>query len=201
MGGEGFMLHMINTLRDNRGLLRRKGMFKRKQTFLTRRKEYYKASQGNFIFKELSKDELKAIRRKVLKQRRKDSIIQWSIFLILSSLIFFMVSFFFIEDPKPQETESNKDKHLKDYFFYIQEGDKWIGQRNWDNAIFEYKIAQKHFPKKYEINYRLALAYSYNCKFELKDCKKATALIDKLLVLEPKDTTLLKIKTEWIRME
>ncbi len=79
----------------------------------------------------------------------------------------------------------SKERYLienkKEFDYLIEEGDNWISKRNWNNSIYFYKKAIEIFPNEFEANYRLALAYYYNCKFENEDCKKGEILTIKLL--------------------
>jgi len=83
MGGEGSTQHMIITMRNNLNMLRRKSMFKRERTFLSVKKEYYKASKGKIASKKLTKEELLLIRNKVIANRRSESIRTWLIFFVI----------------------------------------------------------------------------------------------------------------------
>jgi len=204
MGGEGSMQAMNTILRNNRNLLRKKSMFKRDQSFFKARKEYLKAANGEIDFKKISKSELRKIREKVIKERKFENLRVWMITLaILIPIIVFGVYIsnqFKIENEQHFEQEQliiaehQFDKKMDSYDFFIEEGDKWIEKKNWRNAIYQYNNAVKVFPKKYEANYRLALAYSYNCKFENKDCEKGNRLVDRLLKVAPNDKDLRILK-------
>ncbi|MEN8125418.1 MAG: hypothetical protein ABFR32_09845 [Bacteroidota bacterium] len=87
MGGEGSILHMITSLRNNRSLLRKKSMFKKDRSFLSVKKEYYKASKGKIASKKLSKEELLLIRKKVIKKRRRENIKSLIILFVIITLI------------------------------------------------------------------------------------------------------------------
>ena len=87
--------------------------------------------------------------------------------------------------------ERDFQEKLNNYAFFISEGDKWIEKQSWNNAIFQYKNAVKEFPEKYEANYRLALGYSYKCKFKNKDCEKGMRLVERLLKVNPNNLDLL----------
>ena len=73
----------------------------------------------------------------------------------------------------PQSTyaytkEKDPNKKRSDYLFFIRDGDKYIEEEKWHNAIFQYTEALKLFPKEFDANYRLSLAYSYSCSYEGK---------------------------------
>lgn len=200
MAGEGFMQHTINSLRNNRGLLRRKGYFKKDKSFFSRRKEYLKATKGNIKNKKLSKYELLEIRNKIISNRRKENT---KLFLILS-LITILVTWFVIyqynisKNVRQQQIEVVEQiKHVEDtneFHYLISDGDKWIEKRHWNNAIFRYKQAIEIFPKDYVGNYRLSLAYSYKCKFKNKDCDLGEKLTERMLTFFPEDGDLLELQ-------
>lgn len=86
------------------------------------------------------------------------------------------------------------NEHFNEYSYFLEEGDKWIKKRHWHNAIYRYEQAVKLFPNEFEANYRLALAYSYNCKFEKKDCEEGKLLTNRLLKNYSEDKGLQELK-------
>ena len=201
MGGEGSMAYMIASLRDNKRLLRRKRLFEKERTFLNIKKEYYKASQGRIDFKKASPTELKKIREKVIANRKSEN---------RTKLIVFCFSFFFIGIiiSKIIEVENNRANMYNEsnleiewiektekYLFFITDGDKWIQNKNWNNAVFQYKEALKIFPDEYDANYRLVLAYSYLCQNKNLECKKGEKLVQKLKKQFPDKNEILEIET------
>jgi len=200
MGGEGNMQHMINTLRNNRSLLRKKSMFKRDNSFLSAKKEYYKAAQGKIDLKKATKEELSILRKKIIKQRRTENIRVWITILVLAiSIILF--SFYIsnkINKNKIERIEQAEENYLhenfNEYTYLIEEGDKWIEKKNWNNAIYRYAKAVELFPNEFEANYRLALAYSYSCQFENKNCEIGIELTNKLLKYFPDENNLIVLK-------
>jgi hypothetical protein len=92
MGGEGSMQHMITTLRNNSNMLRRKGMFQRKRSFRSIKREYQIASKGINTSKKLSKEALLHIRNKVIENRRRENMKAFIIlFIIIVSIILLVV--------------------------------------------------------------------------------------------------------------
>ena len=204
MAGEGSMMHMITTLRNNKYLLRRKRMFKKERTFLSVKKEYYKATKGEINIRKLSKEELLAIRNSVIKSRRSQRFKTLLITSLVLGSIFILV-FRFSSKLKKERLEQvkiiearvfqeNLTQNTTQYNYFIKEGDLWVTKGNWDNAVFEYKIALKIFPHKHEINYKLALAYVYNCSNFNQDCDKGKKLLDSLLLESPNNVDLLELK-------
>jgi tetratricopeptide (TPR) repeat protein len=211
MSGAGNMQSMNTIIRNNRNLLRKISVFKKDSSFMSARKAYLKAFQGEVDIRKLSKQELRKIREKVIKEREKESLRLWIIsFLITISILFLSYNLYnsfieyqnkklnenFVSDKGLEKIliERENQKKIKKYEFYINNGDNWIEKQNWKNAIFQYKNAVKEFPEKYEANYRLALGYSYNCKFLNKDCDKGLKLVERLLKVNPNDSDLLILK-------
>ena len=115
MGGEGSIQGMITSLKNNKKLLRTKRLFKKEKTFLSLKKDYFKASNGVFDFKKISKEELLEIRKKVLKERKKEDLIFATIAItIISILIYFTFQLFFsnkIAVKKQQTIEFNEKEN------------------------------------------------------------------------------------------
>lgn len=204
MGGAGSIQSMNTILRNNRNLLRKKSIFKRDNSFMSARKKYLKAAKGEIDFKNISKEELRAIRKKVIKEQKTENLRAWIITLVLLVPIFafgiYISNQLEFEKQLPNNMnqeliiEQQFEEKVDDYYFYIDEGDFWIEKQHWKNAIYQYKNAVGIFPEKYEANYRLALAYSYNCKFAYKDCKKGAILVDRLLKVNPNNKDLLALE-------
>lgn len=208
MSGAGHLQSMHAVIRNNRKLLRRRSIFKKDGAFLSSRKEYLKAAKGKIDFKKISKEELSLLRNKVIKQRRVESLRAWIItFLIGLPIIAFgfyisnniiqnknqKLHELFLKEQKSLQNleESELEEKLNKYQFLIEDGDNWVEKEKWGNAIHQYKNAVGLFPEKYEANYRLALAYSYNCQYEKLDCEKGYKLLKKLQEFAPNDNDLL----------
>ncbi len=139
------------------------------------------------------------------KRKEKDKIlIALSIFAFLLLIVVFLIN-------KPHQNkneeqllqqqlqqqeidELNDIENINEYAAFIQEGDIWINKKNWHNAIFKYSQAVELFPAKYEANYRLILAYSYNCAYTNEDCELGNELNNKFLKLFPEDENLIELE-------
>ena len=211
MGGAGHMASMNTILSNNKKLLRKVSIFKKDRSFMSSRKAYLKALDGKVDIRKLSKQELRVIREKVIREREKESTRNFIIsVLIIIPILFLSYNLYdnfidyqkrklnenFIPDKELEQVliEREKQDKIDKYYFLIDSGDDWIEKKNWKNAIFQYKNAVREFPEKYEANYRLALAYSYKCKFMNKDCDKGLKLVDRLLIVTPNDPNLLILK-------
>ncbi len=197
MPGGGSVQGMITSLRNNKNLLRSKKLFNKERTFLRIKKENLKVSNGKLNSEKASKEELKQIRKKIVKERYKEKKIVIGITIIVAS-IFIYFTFNIIQqnnnDLKNQYALQFKNKEKK-FLSFIHKGDEWFVKGKWYNSIFYYKKAKDVFPKNYEVNYRLVRSYSFQCENEFKDCHTAKKLLDKLFLSFPdKEDELLQIK-------
>lgn len=179
MGGEGSIQHMINTLRNNKKLLRKKNFFKKDRTFLHLSFEDFKGTSAKPNLKNATEEELAVLRAKLIKERKKTFRI--NLIAIISILCFGAVMvFYFIHKNninktqlKAQEEEMSFIENYNQYVYYIQEGDKWMEKSHWHNSIYIYEQAVNLLPNEFDANYKLALAYAKSCKNENKNCEKA----------------------------
>ena len=95
MGGEGSMLHMITTLRNNKALLHKHSLFKKSDSFKDKRILYAKFSNGAINNRKLTKEELKVIRAKIKAQKRKQLIIDVLLFGVIIVIIGYSIYYLF----------------------------------------------------------------------------------------------------------
>jgi len=190
-GGGGSIQAMINSLRDNKNLIRKR------PSFAERRKEYLTSySQLKISSKKATKEELMKVKRKIILQRkvaRRKSIIVLSVVIPL-----IVIAIFYITDTNSSSinrtTTINNQKQIKKYNFHIADGDKMIHKKQWNNAIFQYTRAMEVFPKELDAQYRLALAYSYKCKYENESCNTADSLVNRLYNFYPNNKEIKELK-------
>jgi len=200
MAGGGSMKAMTTILRNNRNLLRKKNMFKKERTFLNSSKESYSTIKGKIKIKKATHKELSIAKQNAVTQRKVDRLRGWLLatILIVPILIYGIYTFNKTDIENIQQFEIVKkddiEQNLNEYTFLLEDGDKWIVRQNWNNAIYRYEQAVKLFPEEFEANYRLALAYSYSCMYNNKNCDIGKALTNNLLkyVLEEKNLHKLK---------
>lgn len=201
MGGEGSIQHMINTLRNNKKLLRKKNYFKKDRTFLSLSREDFKAINAKLNLKNATKEELALLRAKLVKERKRTYRI--NLIVIFSILCFGAVTvFYFIHrnnlreaQLRTQEEEISLIENYNQFVYYIQDGDRWMEKSHWHNAIYRYEQAAKLLPMEFEANYKLALAYSKNCQNNNEDCEKAKAMLVHLNEMFPDESSIVSIDT------
>lgn len=199
----GYLNGLRVVLNSNSNMLRKTNLFKKDKSFLSSRKEYLKAAKGNVDFKSISKSELKALREKVIRNRKKESLRAW--LLTIAIITPFIVIGFYFFNSSNQNEDFEKDKSeqilveqkltedLNEFNYLIEDGDNWILKRNWNNAIFRYKQAVKLFPNEFEGNYRLALTYSYTCQETNENCELGKKITNRLVKSFPNDSRLIKL--------
>ncbi|SDY08984.1 hypothetical protein SAMN05444411_1222 [Lutibacter oricola] len=205
MGGEGSMQSMNTILRNNRNLLRKKGMFNREKSFRYLRNKYYGNDKDEFDIRKLSEKELLEIREKVIKDRKRENL-RALIITILFLITLIVIGLYLFSPTKKitnQETNIYKSEKVKleNYKSYMNLGDKMILKQNWKYAIIQYEKATKECPEKYTGHYKLLLAYSYNCKNNNLDCEKTKTLAKELIEKFPQGeaqlgTILYNVKTQ-----
>lgn len=86
-------------------------------------------------------------------------------------------SFGFASLSIPQETQVNlPDTRLEKFEFYLSDGDEWLSNKHYYNAVFQYRKAYKLFPNSYRSNYHLVMGLAYQCQHESKGCREGKKL-------------------------
>jgi len=199
MGGGGSIQGMNNSLNNNKKLLRKKSLFKKERSFLNLKRAYFKAAEGEINVRNATKEQLAAIRKKVLNQRRRENriltAIASSVILLTSFLLYPHISAAVKNPPSTNNAEQvHSAQDTEDFNFYISEGDKYLKQSKWHNAVFQYKKAVELFPSEYDGMYRLAYAQVYRCRNTGVNCISGRELVDKLLKSYPDKKELIDLK-------
>jgi len=195
MAGGGSTQGMINSLRANRLLVRKK---KKERTFLNTRKENYNMVKGNIALKNVSETVLEKIRKKTLKQQKRENISIKIMLLILCPLLLWgLYKTVLIIQKDIEYAKIIPKKDMEKYSFFIMDGDTWLEDKKWHNAVFQYKKALEIFPEEYDANYRLALAYAYRCQYENKNCNEGKILVEKLNNSFPNKDALNQLKLKY----
>lgn len=209
------MDHMVKTIRNNKKLLRRKGMFKKERSFLQSKKEDFATPTGGIPTQVISEEKLAAIRNQLIISRKKRNR-RLGLFLAISLPLVLLIGFYFfqgfslgferLENTGPNQTNipaqeaefKNAGKiaeiKKKNYLYYIQDGDAWLEKKSYHNAIFQYKKASELLPSEFAAHYRLAVAYSYQCQYEFKGCEEGMQIVERLEKEVPNSEEIQKVK-------
>ncbi|MBG43239.1 MAG: hypothetical protein CL530_04655 [Aequorivita sp.] len=186
LGGFGSINHMIVTLRNNKKLLPAKRSYFKNRNYSTIKNEYYNAVGDAFNIKNANPEQLLAIRKKIIRKRKKEArtfffLLCIGIPLIVLGLYFSFHNFRFgFPTVKTAQEVSLENNNEEEYMFFLKDGDAWLQKRNYYNAVFQYKKAVALYPSDFEANYRLALGYSYQCQYDFENCDNGMKLILKL---------------------
>ena len=164
MSWGGSVAAMIATIKNNRAILGNRRAYFKAKAKLTMASEKLKIN-----FHQATKEELRAVREKVRKQNLIDRLKALIILFIISPFIVFCCYKFWpvIEAELPV----NEGKLLMKYYENIKEGDRYLKNMQFDNAIIMYERADEILSKTEVGNYRFALAYTYQCIYQNKGCK------------------------------
>jgi hypothetical protein len=185
MGYGGSVLHMIQSLRYNKSLSKRPKSFSKLREYINQQTE----EKRRILDKKVSPKELAKIRRDIIhkirveKKRKKkkvllSTIVLSTILLIAFLKLIFFSSFNFSATYKPKvRTTIKKQLSLKEaeekFMYYMEDGQKWLAEEHFNNAIFQFKLARDLNPNSYEAQYGLTESYIRKCETLNKDCKKA----------------------------
>lgn len=204
------MMHMIITLRNNKKLLRRKGMFKKERSFLQSNKEDFATDTGGVPTETISEEKLATIRKKIISSRKKRNL-RLGLFLGISLPLVIMMGFYFfqgyslgferLENTGPNQLNIAVEKVSRSeerYLYFIKDGDKWLQKKSYYNAIFQYKNAVEIFPSEFTGQYRLAVAYSYQCQYKFEGCEEGMQIVERLEKEFPNSEEIQKVKAVFV---
>lgn len=197
MEGGGSIQGNDNSLNNNHKLLQKGSLFNKKRSLLELRREYQSAINGIADYNMASEDDLKRIRAKIIKQRRIDNVITICIFLLIIPFVIAFSSSYFKTDETEGPTYAEKKSMRQDstkYSFFSTDGDNYLKNGQWHNAIFQYKKALEIYPSNYDAQYRLAYAYTYRCRNTKVNCELANRFVQKLRSTLPERQELIELE-------
>lgn len=196
MAGHSSVQSMIITIRNNRSLLRKTNPF-RKKTYFENRADFEKHSE-RVILKHASREQLRAIKDRIVSHRKRklyQFVVVIAFILIgVGSLGVFLGGFNLALAPN-QETSLNLEKTEENYQFYLKNGSNWLRNRNYQNAVSQYRKAKQIHSDSFVVNFRLAQALTYQCEFERRGCEEALYLLDSLIIKYPHKLKLFGLKS------
>ena len=205
MLGGGSIQGMINSLRNNRRLLRSKRYFNKERSFLNTKSEHLKTKDGKIDFKVISDQDLlkikKQIRRNARGEKRKQALILITLsILAISVLVYIMYGIVHQNEIDSLNRENIiQQQKEKEYLRLIEEGDSWLKKSKWHNSRFDYKKAKEIFPNNYEINYRILYSYALECELTFVNCVEAKQLLKDLISDFPeRKSELLKLEEKLV---
>ena len=184
MGGQGFMRHASESLKQNRGELRRKGLFKKERSFLNLKEADFNTPNDSIESKKLSKKELKKYKEKTVRSRTKDEL--YYALIAYASAAILIVLFIYIATKTSEQEQTfiakekviNYEENIEKYNYLISSGDDWLKQRKYHNAAFQYRLALELFPNDSIAVFRLTSAYDLNCEINQKNCGESDKLLE-----------------------
>ena len=174
----GSVLGMIQSLKANKALLGKR------YTIYDARKDFSIAAKGLKISNQkATPEQIRNIKDVIRKQKRVADIRLTIALSIIFPLIIFGAYQFstMLRSDVKHANMVVKNRSIEKYKFHINDGDKMISEGKWNNAIFQYTRASEIFPNEYDAQYRLALAYTYKCKYTNDACGKSDSLVNRLL--------------------
>jgi hypothetical protein len=187
---------MIITLRNNRSLLRKTNPFRKKSYFENR--EYFEKHSAGITLKHASQEQLRTIKDRIVSHRRRELyqvVVVIALVLIgVASLGVYLEGFNLALAPN-QEIILSPKKMEENYQFYLKDGSNWLRNRNYQNAVSQYRKAKLIHSDSFIVNFQLAQALTYQCEFENGGCEEALYLLDSLIVEHPHKLKLFALKS------
>jgi len=203
MGGEGSILGMIISYRENMQKRRKKSMFDHDRKFSSDNGPAFNHPSLKLDIEKLTDEELKIYRDRAIRYNKMISRRRIALFVILIipiTFIIYGISRSFTHDDvsiiEIQNKKSDQELH-EDFIFYLTDGDYWANLNKWNNAIYQYKNALNILPKNFLVNYRLARAYVFNCKSNHQTCNEAMNLLNYLITNYPGKSSLYELRAEY----
>lgn len=187
MGGQGFMRHASESLKQNRRELRKKNLFKRERSFLNLKDGDFNTPNDAIESKKLSKKELKKYKEKTVRSRSRDET-YYALVACFSAAMLILLSIYIATKTNEQEQiisskveAVNFEENLAKFNYLISSGDDWFEQKKYHNAAFQYRHALDLFPGDSIAFVKLTTAYDLNCKVNQKNCGESEKLLEKYI--------------------
>ncbi len=152
MGGEGSMQAMNTIIRNNRKLLRKKGIFNRSKSISERKRELLSPVRGALEFKNVSQEELRVLKLKIKNKAAKVRI-RNNVFLVVIVFVIFSITKLYsdfystLEKEQKIKTEVLRlQEYTKKYNVYMEDANDQFENKHWKNAVYFYKKALLMLP-------------------------------------------------------
>lgn len=199
MGGENSILDMIIRYRNNMSMLRTTRFNKNQNKFRKARRAYARAAKGKLELTKATPEQIKAVRDKIRRQKRNNTIVLISILLVFMPIISFGIykmlsgardSNLSVFDADFIKKKSNAEKVST----YLASGDSLFRLNDWRAAYYFYFQAGKIEPNNYNIDYRLALAKTEECIYRKTGCAESEKRLEELIKTFPDSVDLYQLK-------
>ncbi len=151
MGGEGSIMHMIVSYRNNTALIRKKRLMKGGKNYFRAKKAYRKAAGSEIAFRTATPAERALIRAKIRRESRRETIFLSLIFTLGLSLAIYLTIQLWPDYGKDQYLFSvpASNSEMAEYQFLRSEAGLWMAKGKYYNAVFYYEQAFLIIKKDY----------------------------------------------------
>lgn len=208
MGWGGSVQTMINTLKANKALLkRRKKLFEREPQYGKIKRRYTKASEALRNAELPNEEVLSQIRQKLKKDRKREVLIKsLSAFLVTFFTLVLCYSFYrnltYKQELKhTQSLKTQQDRRLRAYRENMQIGKNQMQNHDYFFAVGSFSQALRSLPNDSLAEYQLAYAYCMLCKTKSKGCDKANEVVDDLIVKHPDANQYHLLKSNYLQKD
>ncbi len=193
MGGFGSVQSMNTIMKNNRALIgKRKSMFSSKKEYIG---SFQDKDPEEFIdYKSATPELLEEIRLRLQKKKKANFRFLIFLFLLVSTPAFWLTYLLFgnnirnENNPFTEKSELFQNSISKKIIFYIEDGDDWLNQGKFENALFQYNKALELDSTHYFIHYRISLAYSYLCRYDHLLCEEGKKQLEETLLKFPNES-------------
>lgn len=200
MGGEGSIMHMIVSYRNNTALIRKKRLMKSGKNYFRAKQAYRKAAGGEIAFRTATPEERARIRLKIRKESRKEAVFLVLIFTLgLSLAIFLTIQLW------PDYGNNNQylysvpvtNSEMAEHEFFTTEAGIWMAKEKYYNAVFYYEQAFLVAHKDYKRHSVTILKEIYLEELEKANSEEVLDRINGLISRFPKRIELYKLRAEF----
>lgn len=206
MGWGGSVQTMINTLKANNDLLaKRKILFERDKTFGSTRKRYTKASAGILKGPTATPADLRKIRDRVVKQRKREvlttAMITLFVVVIVSTGVHILYGNYVSQNlnERKQNQVNQEVQQPQEYKANMEEGLQKMEAKNYFFAVGNFSEALNKVPNDSLAEYQLAYAYCLLCKIEQKGCDRANRLVERFSHKYPRNPYYELLKANYLQ--
>lgn len=205
MGGEGSIQSMINTLRNNKALLKpRLKIYQKEHPFGKRKRKIQRAkTKVGLKDKPLSHVERERIKIAVRSSYRRETLQQLSLtFALLSLMVLGVFKWSQTQTQRRNELKeirvrSEMELRSKNYREALLRADELMNAKRWNPAISEYRAALAIRPNSPSLAYKMCLAYCLQCEAEHRYCNLAKEELRLQLQSFPEDEELLGLQQNY----